>query len=187
MQELIKIDVGVLGVDTVNAKDLYDFLECKTQFAEWIKNRISVYGFEKGKDYIVLKETLKNLNGGRPSENYHISVDMAKELSMVERNEKGKQARTYFIECERQVKQIESKVPSNFAEALQLAADQAKQLEEQRPKVEFAEKVETSVNSISVAEFANLLTKNGYKIGQNNLFKWFYENGYLIKRNWVLC
>lgn len=54
-------------------------------------------------------------------------------------------------------------------------------IEEQRPLVEFSKKVETSVNSISVAEFANLLTKDGFKIGQNNLFKWFYENKYLIK------
>lgn len=74
-------------------------------------------------------------------------------------------------------------IPQTFSEALQLAADQAKQLEEAKPKIEFFDHVESSVNSISVVEFANILTKNGFKIGQNKLFKWFYENKYLISNS----
>lgn len=63
--------------------------------------RIADYGFEDGKDFCSF---LSESSGGRPSKEYHLSLDMAKELSMVERNEKGKQARQYFIVCERRAK-----------------------------------------------------------------------------------
>lgn len=81
-------------------------------------------------------------------------------------------------------------VPKTFAEALQLAADQAKQIEEQerqlaaaKPKVIFAETVEASTNSILVGQLAKLMAQKGAKIGQNRLFKWLRENGYICTRN----
>lgn len=92
-------------VQTVNARDLHEFLEVGKDFSNWIRDRISQYGFQVNVDYVeVYAETGENSSGGRPRKNYHISLDMAKELSMVERNEKGKQARQYFIECERRAK-----------------------------------------------------------------------------------
>lgn len=184
MQELIKIekqDIGDNLIDTVNARELHEFLESKQQFSNWILNRIGQFEFVGGTDFIQLNKYI--YSNSKPRIEYHLSLDMAKELGMVENNSKGRELRKYFIERDKKLSLIESKpsLPKTFSEALQLAADQAKQLEEQKPKVEFAEKVETSVNSITVAEFANLLTKDGFKIGQNNLFKWFYENKYLIK------
>ena len=110
-----------VAVQTVNARDLYAFLESKQEFANWIKGRIDQYGFVDGVDFTVDKF----INGRATVIDYHISLDMAKELSMVERNEKGKQARQYFLECERQSKAL---LPRTFAEALRLAAD----LEEQK-------------------------------------------------------
>lgn len=91
-------------IQTVNARDLHTFLEVGKVFAAWIKDRIEQYGFTEGLDYVVFSETGKNSSGGRPSREYHISLDMAKELSMVERNQKGKEARQYFIEMERRAK-----------------------------------------------------------------------------------
>ena len=107
MNELIKIEKSNVGgdlIDTVNARDLHGFLESRQDFSDWIKNRIQQYGFVEGVDYLIHKFT-DNPLGGRPTIDYHITVDMAKELAMVERNEKGRQARQYFIECERRLKQ----------------------------------------------------------------------------------
>nr|WP_319637584.1 antA/AntB antirepressor family protein [Brucella sp. HL-2] len=88
-------------MQTVNARDLHYFLEVGSVFKDWIARRIADYGFEDGKDFCSF---LSESSGGRPSKEYHLSLDMAKELSMVERNEKGKRARQYFIECERRAK-----------------------------------------------------------------------------------
>lgn len=100
MEEIIKITEHN-GKRAVNARELHQFLESKYQFANWIQERITKYGFVENHDYEVFKENLKNSNGGRPQIEYALSVDMAKELSMVENNEKGRLARKYFIECEK--------------------------------------------------------------------------------------
>ena len=100
MEEIIKITQHN-GKRAVNARELHQFLESKYQFANWIQERITKYGFVENQDYEVFKENLKNSNGGRPQIEYALSVDMAKELSMVENNEKGSLARKYFIECEK--------------------------------------------------------------------------------------
>lgn len=94
--------IGSEKIQTVNARELYAFLEVGVRFNDWVTRRINEYAFEDGKDFY--SELSKTSSSGRPSREYHISLDMAKELAMVERNEKGKQARQYFIECERRAK-----------------------------------------------------------------------------------
>lgn len=101
MKDLIEIKTSDEGKRTINARDLYVFLGSRQDFSDWIKGRVQDYGFNEGQDFTII---LGKSTGGRPSKEYHISLDMAKELSMVERNEKGKQARQYFIECERRAK-----------------------------------------------------------------------------------
>ncbi|MBF0320689.1 MAG: antA/AntB antirepressor family protein [Nitrospirae bacterium] len=91
-------------IQIVDAKELWSFLEVNTKFTEWIKLRIEEYGFEEGKEFFLNFGKTSPL-GGRPSKEYTITLDMAKELAMVERNAKGKQARRYFIECERKLKE----------------------------------------------------------------------------------
>lgn len=88
------------GQKAVSARTLHAFLESKQEFANWIKNRIDKYGFVENQDFEVFDNFVKNPNGGRPQKEYALSIGMAKELSMVEGNEKGKQARRYFIKCE---------------------------------------------------------------------------------------
>lgn len=103
MQELITI-TEQNGEKAVSARELHQFLGVQTKFAEWITRRISEYGFVENQDYILISqnwETKKGQGGDRRSKEYAISLDMAKELSMVERTEKGKQARRYFIEVEK--------------------------------------------------------------------------------------
>ena len=88
------------GKRTVSARSLHAFLENKRQFVDWIKQRIDQYQFVENQDYQVFHNFVKNPNGGRPQDEYAISIGMAKELSMVENNAKGREARQYFIRCE---------------------------------------------------------------------------------------
>ncbi|MFZ7136729.1 antA/AntB antirepressor family protein [Avibacterium avium] len=98
-------------VQLCNARELHQFVESKQQYSHWIKDRISDYGFVQDEDYIIVTQR----TNGRPRKEYHITLDMGKELAMVERNEKGRQVRKYFIECERkalqQPKQLASPEP----------------------------------------------------------------------------
>jgi putative antirepressor protein antB len=100
MKALIKI-TETNGQRAVNARDLHQFLGVKTQFKDWINRRIEEYQFIKGQDFEVLLKNEQNSSGGRPAKEYALSLDMAKELSMVERTERGREARRYFIEMEK--------------------------------------------------------------------------------------
>ncbi|MBU2808901.1 MULTISPECIES: antA/AntB antirepressor family protein [Acidithiobacillus] len=87
-----------------DARDLHAFLEVRWDFTTWIKRRIAKYGFVEGEDYEVFHKFVENPQGdrgGRPTDEYQLTIDMAKELAMVENNERGHQARRYFIERER--------------------------------------------------------------------------------------
>lgn len=125
MEEIIKIE-DHNGKRAVNARELHDFLESKQEFANWIKNRIKQYGFVENQDFEVFDNFVRNPQGGRPAVEYALSIDMAKELSMVENNEKGRIARKYFIACEDKLKQGLLVMPnfSNPAEAARAWADQ---------------------------------------------------------------
>ncbi|WP_375657601.1 MULTISPECIES: antA/AntB antirepressor family protein [unclassified Bartonella] len=92
------------NVQTVNARDLHTFLESKQDFSTWIKKRIMTYAFLDGRDFIRFHKKMEANNA--IAVEYYLTLDMAKELAMVERNKKGKQAREYFIECERRAKQV---------------------------------------------------------------------------------
>ena len=97
MEELIKITENEKGVKLVSAKELYQYLEIKTDFSDWCK-RMFAYGFDEGKDFTSF---LGESNGGRPSTDYALTIDTAKEISMLQRTRKGKEARKYFIEMEK--------------------------------------------------------------------------------------
>lgn len=135
--------IGEGSVQTVNARDLHAFLMVGKMFTHWIKDRIEQYGFIENEDYVVFAETGNNPLGGRPAKEYAISIDMAKELSMVERNEQGKKARQYFIECERRAKDplaalndpaaLRGLLLENVEKVIALEA----KIEEAKPKTEF--------------------------------------------------
>ena len=185
MQELIKV-TEENGEQLVSARELYEFLEVKSKFADWFKNRVNKYGFEENQDYIPLSKNLEN--GGREID-YILKLDIAKELSMVEGNEKGSQARKYFIQCERKLKN-QIKLPMTYKEALieLVKAEEEKEklqliIAEQKPLVEFADKMLGSKDSLLIRVYAKLLNDEGLKIGEKKLYSWFRENGYLNKTN----
>lgn len=83
---------------------MHEFLESRKDFSSWIKDRIERYDLTENEDYVIFTEFGENPKGGRPKKEYALTLDAAKELSMVEGNEKGKQARKYFIACEKKLK-----------------------------------------------------------------------------------
>ncbi|HBE7691230.1 TPA: antA/AntB antirepressor family protein [Escherichia coli] len=110
--QLIPVFNGTIANETAllcNARDLHAFLGVKKVFAAWITNRISEYKFIENQDYILLSNLGKQTSGrgGHNRKDYHLTLDTAKELAMVERNEKGRQIRRYFIECEKKLRSMQ--------------------------------------------------------------------------------
>lgn len=205
--EVIEYD----GKQAVNARELHEKLGNKKQFANWIQLRIEQYGFVENQDFQVFNQKVKNSNGGRSRKEYALSLDMAKELCMVENNDAGRRIRKYFIEVEKKARtQNPFAIPQTYSEALQLAANQAKQIEQQKlaleqkkiendklvadgkrkdativrmkPKEVFSDAVAGSKGNCLVGEVAKLITQNGYKIGEKQFFAWLRDNGYLGKK-----
>ncbi|WHN18864.1 antA/AntB antirepressor family protein [Campylobacter jejuni] len=98
-------------INSVNAREIYKIINSEQEFANWIKNRISHYNFIENQDYIIELVYTK----GRPRKEYYVTLDMAKELCMVENNEKGRQARRYFIDCEKRLKNLEAEQMQKLA------------------------------------------------------------------------
>ena len=121
--ELIKITTNEEGKKLVSARELHEFLGLQKRFSAWIEQYIKVdneYLFLEGEDFTsVLTSTVVNNGAKRELQDYAITINMAKEISMVTKNDKGKQARKYFIECEKQLKQTQQpQLPQTYLEAL---------------------------------------------------------------------
>lgn len=182
------------GRQVVSARELYNFLEATERFSNWIERQFQ-YGFEENLDYVGCKEF--NTQANQELNDFALTLDCAKEISMLQKSEKGKQARRYFIECEKNLKKGVYQLPKTFSDALRLLADTEEQKEkaikqlneaqttikENEPKVLFADSVSGSSNSILVRQFAKDLCTENFSIGQNRLFQWFRENGYLNAGN----
>lgn len=180
MNEIIKV-VFENDRPTVSARELHQFLEVSTEYRHWFP-RMCEYGFTEGQDYrSFLTDRIDGL-AGKPRQDAYLTIDMAKEICMLQRNERGKQARQYFLQLEKDWNSPEKVM----ARALQIADRKIHALEAEReanrPKVLFADSVAASKTSILVGELAKLLKQNGVDIGQNRLFTWLREKGFLIRR-----
>ncbi|QAT27236.1 oxidoreductase [Leuconostoc mesenteroides] len=183
MEEIIKINQNEQGEAQVSARDLHKALNVKARFNDWITRMIE-YGFAEGVDFYSFLS--KTQNGGRPSVEYNLTISTAKEIAMLQRNEKGKQVRNYFIQVEERYKELASDPSYQMALGLkasqQLLEHKDKIIAEMKPKALFADAVSASQTSILVGELAKLLKQNGIDTGANRLFTWLRENGYLIRR-----
>ncbi len=186
---LIKVYQNDRQEQLVDARELFYGLrgeDTQTKFTDWISEKISKYGFVENVDFTSFSQ--KNEKGGRPTTEYALTLDTAKEIAMVENNEQGRKIRRYFIKVEKKARQM-FEIPKTLPEALRKAAELAEQLEKQKPKVLFADSVETSKDSVLINELAKILKQNGIEIGQNRLFEQLRNEGYLIKQkgeNWNL-
>ena len=169
------------AVETVNARELHAFLEVQTRFNDWIKNRIEQYDFVENQDFTTVTKNLEN--GGRSIE-YHITLDMAKELAMVERTEKGKQARQYFIECERKLRETQAKLaPKTYVEALRTLADEVEAHEQTKqtlaiaePKAQYFDKL---VERNLLTNFTTTAKEFGIK--RKDFINYLLDNGYIYR------
>ena len=187
MNELIKVNYEN-DRPTVLARELHDFLEVKTAFKDWFP-RMCEYGFSEGIDYCSFLSNRSDGLPGKPKQDAQLTIEMAKEICMLQRNERGKQARQYFIQLEkdwnspelvmaRALKMANSRIGSLEERTVHLE----QKIEKDKPKVLFADAVSTSQNTILIGDLAKILRQNGVEMGPNRLFQWLRENGDLIKQ-----
>lgn len=184
MNELITVNYDN-EQPTVSARELHGFLEVGTRFGDWFP-RMCEYGFEQGRDFNFLKNEQVRFEGNREVkrtvDDAEITIDMAKELCMLQRNDKGKQARQYFLQLERDWNSPEKVM----ARALQIAHKRihtlSEKIEQDAPKVLFADSVAASHTSILIFDLAKIVKQNGVDMGGKRLFAWMRDNGYLVRR-----
>lgn len=182
MNGLIKVDFTQES-PSVSARELHESLGVNTKFQDWFP-RMKGYGFTEGLDFeVIVVENVPSQKRERTYSmtDYALSIDMAKEICMLQRNEKGKQIRQYFLQLEKEWNSPDKVM----ARALQFAFNKIRCFEEQakidRPKVAFADAVSGAQNTIIIRELAKVLRQNGIEIGEKRLFAWMREEGYLIK------
>lgn len=182
MNEVIKVTVNDNHEPIVSGRQLHEALGVNSNYTTWF-DRMTDYGFTENEDYVLLSNFGNQTGrGGHNKVDHIIKLDMAKEIAMIQRTDKGKEVRQYFIQVEKDFNSPEKIMARALLMADQKVHKLEAQIEADRPKVLFADAVSASHTSILVGELAKLISQNGYKIGANRLFSWMRENGYLIKR-----
>ena len=202
MEDLIKINENEKGDILINGRELHQFLEVKTKYIDWV-NRMLEYGFEENIDFIEFNELSQKKEGSRLVERtvktHMLKISMAKEIAMLQRNEKGKQIRLYFIEIENRYNDpmyqlakslkyannlIESK--NNEIKNLMIENQQKQEIiKVQQPKVEYYDKVTNSKKATGMSEVAKVLKfkVNNRPIGRNILFSILRDSNILNEYN----
>lgn len=189
MNDLIKINYDT-EQPTVSARDLHEGLGIGTKFTDWFP-RMAGYGFVEGADYTLVTQKRETNNPKNPVTefiDYNITVDMAKQICMIQRSEKGKEYRQYFLDLEKAWNTPEQ----IFARALKMAEKEITKLknwngklvedvQRMKPKEIFADAVASSHTSILIGDLAKILKQNGIETGQKRLFSSLREEGFLIK------
>ena len=187
MNNLLKINFET-EQPTVSARELHEGLNIGTQYTKWFE-RMLEYGFSENIDFTAISQKRLTAQGNTTTYvDHQISIDMAKQLCMIQRTEQGRKYRQYFLDLEKAWNTPEQ----IFARALKMADKEIDKLknhnaklladnEEMKPKALFADAVSASKTSILIGELAKILKQNGVDIGQNRLFAWMRYNGYLIK------
>ncbi|WP_370931079.1 phage antirepressor KilAC domain-containing protein [Bartonella sp. DGB1] len=185
LMEIKQTQIANDTIQTVNARELHEFLQIGKDFSTWMTDRINQYNFKEGEDFVCSPILGSKGRGGHNRKEYHLTLDMAKELSMVERNDKGKEARQYFIRCEKKLKQPNT---ANITEVLNnpdnlkaLLLDNVNKViklqeivKEQEPKVKALEHLTRADGLLCITDTAKVLNMR-----PKDLFQ------YLQKHNWI--
>lgn len=177
MNELLKVNYEADRI-TLSARELHKFLELSERFSNWFE-RMKQYGFVENQDYLGRK--VFNTLAKQELQDYEITLDMAKEISMIQRNEKGKQARQYFIEVEKQWNSPERIIARGLIESQKMIENLNQQVIEMKPKAEFFDQVASSKTAIQMSEVAKVL--NYPNFGRNRLFEFLRNKKVLMANN----
>ena len=180
LKELINVENENM---TVDGRKLHMFLEVNTAYTVWIQRMIA-YGFVEGEDFVTDSKNVIRADGvimPQTQINHFLTISMAKELCMIQRTERGKQARQYFIQIEKDWNTPEKVMARALEYAHKEICTLKTRVDEMRPKEIFADAVSTSKTTVLIGDLAKILKGNGVEIGQKRLFRWLRENGYLMK------
>lgn len=186
--ELIKVQTTEQGEQRVSARDLHKGLGIKERFSLWFERYEDMYVSDV--DYEGVGKPTPYRKGSSKVQiiqDYSLSVDMAKNVAMMSKTTKSQEIRDYFIAVEKEHKALMNDPRIQMAMGLksaQLMLDHKdKIIAEMTPKALFADAVSASQSSILIGELAKLLKQNGVDVGQNRLFNYLRDNGYLVKRH----
>lgn len=182
MIELLKVEVNKSGEPTVSGRMLYDFLEVKEKYTQWF-NRMCEAGFQENIDFISFSEKTEKPQGGRPSIDHQLTLDMAKHLAMMQRNEKGMIARQYFIDIEKKWNSPEMIMSRALAIANKNLLMKDKQIlklttenTEMKPKADYFDELVERNTLTNFRETAKLL-----HIGQNKFIDWLLNKKFIYR------
>lgn len=176
--------IGRAPAQAVNARDLHAFLSVATPFKDWMARRIEDFGFDENQDFCAF---LSESTGGRPAKEFALSIDMAKELAMVERSARGKEVRQYFIECERRAKGTVPALLPDFSNPAIAARAWAEQYERRdvaerqvvllEPKAAALDRLAATDDMILISDAAKQL-----QVPIKDLFRWLRSNKWIFRR-----
>ncbi|PKH09823.1 phage antirepressor KilAC domain-containing protein [Planomicrobium sp. MB-3u-38] len=183
MNELIRTSQDTTGEITLSGRDLHEFLEVGTRYDIWF-NRMTEYGFEKEVDFVEVVQK-RTTSHGREHEimDHQIKLDMAKEIAMIQRSEKGKEARQYFLQIEKLWNSPEMVIKRAMDFQQQKIVQLEAKVKADEKKVFLAEAIQVSENAVLIKDLATILCQRGLDIGQNRLFEILREKGYLLSSN----
>ena len=186
MTELIKIQERD-GEQLVSGRELHKFLESSERFSKWWERMVG-YGFIENKDYTLYQKV--HPQNKQEIIDYLMKISMAKEISMLQRNEKGKEARMYFIKCEEawncdeaivsRALSIQNKRILEYKEKIDVLE---RKIDSDAQRVSFAETIEKSSDCLLVREFSKVIANEGINLGEKKLYKWFREKGFILKNS----
>lgn len=169
LNEIIRIN-SMKNEITVSGRELHEFLGLKTEYTKWFL-RMTAYGFVKNVDYRIMVKNDKNIRTGRPAVDHEMKLNMAKEIAMIQRNERGREARQYFLRVERYWNSPEM----IMKRALELARRQVEEL-----KMENNNKNVTIGQLKSKADYADLILKNDNVVSITKIAKDYGMSGHAM-------
>lgn len=198
MNQIIPLSMSVVDgqeVQTVNARDLHAFLKVKSRFNDWINHRIRDFKFVENVDFVSFTKKVKKPTGGRPAIEIHATIEMAKQLCMIERTDRGREARLYFLECEKIAQEKKYLSLPNFTDPAQAARAWAieyeqrqaaenkalqltRQIEADKPKVDLAETFLDTTGAYLIRVVAKAVGMKPKK-----LYAWMREKGLMNANN----
>lgn len=185
MNQLISTSNNESGEIVVSGRELHEFLEVKTAYTQWFERMVS-YGFVENVDFTVFNKNVNDVTsfgGVRKITDHALKLDMSKEIAMIQRTDKGKQARHYFLQLERMWNSPEMVIKRAMDFQQEKISVLETKIQTEKKYTDFGKVVSLSDGAINVGAFAKIMyEKHGVNIGRNKLMAWLRDNDFLIRQ-----